>query len=173
MAVNFAAAPSLSAVAQHPHDPRTFRYPSQSSSSDSSDTATSASISPSSPQIAYNDRAPHPSRQLRAPKKPLYVPAVLRPTERPARSSPPKRDGIAPVDEPLTPPSSSGTNSQQLSPTDEDEDTVLRKFLGEGVVSGGVTRIVTDEWNENTMEDVTGSPTKDHWKVRFLGAGSL
>ena len=40
-----------------------------------------------------------------------------------------------------------------------------------GVVAFGddyktfLNRMVSDEWNEDMMEEVTGAPTKDHWKV--------
>lgn len=38
-------------------------------------------------------------------------------------------------------------------------------LLGDEYFKAGINRMVTDEWNEDMMEDVTGAPTRDHWKV--------
>lgn len=165
MAVNFAAAPTATNLAQPLYKPQYYGYPSQHQSPDSSDTASPTSFSPTSPQSSH---LANPLRQLRPPKKPLYVPAVLRPTERPSRNSPPSRSsGASSSNDLITPPSSSGSSPVQSVAVEEDEDTALRKFLGGGAVSSGVSRIVGDEWNEKKIEPVTGSPTKDHWKVRL------
>ena len=38
-------------------------------------------------------------------------------------------------------------------------------LLGDEYYKANMNRIVTDEWNDDLMEEVTGAPTKDHWKV--------
>ncbi|KAI9753521.1 MAG: hypothetical protein M4579_005118 [Chaenotheca gracillima] len=94
---------------------------------------------------------PNPSRQLRPPKIPLYVPAVLRPTERPSRPSS------------LTPPqslSSSADTARSLEALNGVSQHWTRdrpaNFVGPG-------RFIEDEWSYN-LGDVNGPPTRDHWK---------
>lgn len=94
----------------------------------------------SDPQHPYN---PNPAKQLRPLKSPLYVPAVLRPTQFPA----------AP---PATPPDSARTslnhledkNSSAIQNTDYDTYMTLIVQGHEGTEIG----------------DVTGPPTHDHWR---------
>lgn len=45
------------------------------------------------------------------------------------------------------------------------EEGVLRRMLGEEIARAGMARVVTDEWNDECLGDVTGLPTRDHWKV--------
>lgn len=103
-----------------------------------------SSTSPASPRMAelnypYN---PNPTKQLRPLKSPLYVPAVLRPTEH------------FPVISPATPPKStrgslenvdqkSGTHFQQ-----SDLDVYLSQI----------------HVDEEELGEVTGPPKQDHWK---------
>jgi hypothetical protein len=82
------------------------------------------------------------SKQLRTPRSPMYVPAVLRPTEKPARQSPPKRGG-------------------QPTVTDQEDTEEV-----EGDTSS-VRRVVTEEWNETRLGEVTGPPSRNHWKVSY------
>ena len=106
--------------------------------------------SPTSPRISWN-LPPHLQprvTQIRPPKSPLYVPAVLRPTEKPTRHSPPKNGQPTKYGS----PESLGDSSGQAQ-------------INEGPVPG-VTRIVTEEWNEEALGTVTGRPSRDHWKVR-------
>lgn len=43
-----------------------------------------------------------------------------------------------------------------------------RVVFDEEYFKANVNRVVTDEWNEMVMEcEVTGMPTRDHWKVSF------
>lgn len=43
-----------------------------------------------------------------------------------------------------------------------------RVVFDEEYFKANVNRVVTDEWNEVVMEcEVTGMPTRDHWKVSF------
>jgi hypothetical protein len=75
----------------------------------------------------------------------MYVPAVLRPTENPNKSSPPKRDGKLVVD---------GPEAEEEVP--EEGQSIL------------IRRVVTEEWNESRMEPVSGPPSKNHWKVSYF-----
>ena len=88
------------------------------------------------------------TKQLRSPRSPMYVPAVLRPTEKPARQSPPKQGAKTIVTD--------LENSQQ----DEGEPINVR-------------RVVTEEWNETRLGEVTGPPSRNHWKVSWLFSSSL
>ncbi|KAK4985079.1 Zn finger protein [Elasticomyces elasticus] len=92
------------------------------------------------------------AKHIGRPKQPLYVPAVLRPTEMPPRTMP------------LTPPRStnnsfdSASSARAISASHEQgallgADSVLR-----------VDRVVSDEWEDEALGDVTGLPTRNHWK---------
>lgn len=108
-----------------------------------------SSTSPRMPNPLLLHHLPLQSRQLRPPKSPLYVPAVLRPTERPVRQSP------------LTPPTSVHGSLDSL---DEAEAGMSRRSTGDG--KSGLGDIVEDEWMDGEdLGDVTGLPTKEHWKV--------
>jgi len=75
-----------------------------------------------------------------------------------------------------TPPLSAGTSfdSKHDSAIGGDETpfaatTGGRVVFDEEYFKANVNRVVTDEWNEMVMEcEVTGMPTRDHWKVSFL-----
>jgi len=71
-----------------------------------------------------------------------------------------------------TPPLSAGTSfdSKHDSAIGGDDTPVAggrgRLVFDEEYFKANVNRVVTDEWNEVVMEcEVTGMPTKDHWKV--------
>lgn len=111
------------------------------------------------------------TRQLRPPKSPLYIPAVLRPTERPSRYSTISEDPSSNATSPLTPPQSYGNSFDGIEAgilNFTGPDGIPRRFVGDDLIRCGVTRVVTDEWNEDLMEDVTGAPTQNHWKVRRI-----
>lgn len=139
------AAPSpLQSVDQRPRYIPQGQYTPPTSAS-----GTPLNTSPTSPRISWN-LPPHLQprvTQIRPPKSPLYVPAVLRPTEKPTRHSPPK-NGL----------STTYGSPESLS------DVTGQVQTNEGPVSG-VTRIVTEEWNEEALGAVTGRPSRDHWKV--------
>ena len=107
---------------------------------------TPANVSPTSPRNTSNLSALH--LHTRPPKSPLYVPAVLRPTEKPVRQSPPKN-----VDSGLDSADSSWSASG-------------RRATGDSLESG-ISRVVTEEWNEEVQGPVTGPPSRNHWKVRI------
>jgi hypothetical protein len=112
--------------------------------------ATPNNASPTSPRTAL---PPHiPSRQLRPPKSPLYVPAVLRPTDPPRRVT---------RQSPLTPPQSQNSSFDDL----ENARTLNRRSTGD---SGkfGLGAITEAEWSTEGLGKVTDLPTREHWKVR-------
>ncbi|EXJ87266.1 hypothetical protein A1O3_04225 [Capronia epimyces CBS 606.96] len=106
------------------------------------------SASPTSPRMhAYiQQNAPNPYKQLRPLKSPLYVPAVLRPTEHFSTPSP------------MTPPKSLHESLDNLRDP-------------EAQPAGHETEYPADlesfdpEWiQEEELGEVTGPPTKEHWK---------
>jgi hypothetical protein len=117
-----------------------------------STTTTPSNNSPTSPRLttAALHQLPLQSRQLRPPKGPLYVPAALRPTERPQKSSP------------ITPPRSVHGSLDSL---EESAEPVSRRSTMESKFSG-ISKVAEHEWMKNeSLGEVTGLPTRDHWKV--------
>ncbi|KAI9668651.1 MAG: hypothetical protein M1831_001090 [Alyxoria varia] len=163
MAAFYSAQPTLINT-KPPHFIPNTTYPVQQPSPDSSASSNGTS-STSSPSSTRNNLHSGHASQLRPLKAPIYTPAVLRPTDPPSRVGSPKKTKSktqfgAP---PLTPPSSTSHSCDE----EDDlvgEDGIVRRVLGHGPARSGIARIVTDEWNEDAMEDVTGGPTRDHWK---------
>lgn len=140
-------APSLSGptpIVGAPTSPQPYTSQAQFTPPSSSETVSGVQ-SPISPRASWNvpQHLQMPSRQIKQRQGPLYVPAVLRPTERPVRSSPPK-------------------GAQYGSPESFDEFSADRPA---GIVPH-LSRIVTEEWNEEVLGSVTGMPSRNHWKVR-------
>ncbi|KAL8689909.1 MAG: hypothetical protein Q9218_004528 [Villophora microphyllina] len=115
--------------------------------------------SPSSPDYPSNFSAlPLAGRQLRPPKSPMYIPAALRPTEKPHRASP------------LTPPRSLHGSTESLDRTHESRP-VSRRSTASARKRMGLKQVAEDE---NFMDDasvddenlppVEGMPTREHWK---------
>ena len=112
--------------------------------------------SPTSPRLQnyLPHQLPHQHRQLRPPKTPLYVPAVLRMTEPPVKHSPP------------TPPESKNGSLEGL-----DDDARLEALLSQDPGAKGqqskldlaLQREILAGREE--LGEVTGSPKKDHWRV--------
>ncbi|KLJ13012.1 hypothetical protein EMPG_12024 [Blastomyces silverae] len=119
-------------------------------------TITPANNSPTSPRLQNAQlRQLHlQSRQLRPPKSPLYVPAVLRPTERATKPSP------------LTPPRSIHGSLDSLDDQQpENAGPITRSSTFESVKSA-VSKRAEDEWlKDENLGEVTGSPTREHWKA--------
>lgn len=125
-----------------------YGHPSPTNSS----TTTPSNNSPTSPRLttASLHQLPLQSRQLRPPKGPLYVPAALRPTERPQKSSP------------ITPPRSAHGSLDSLN---EDVEPISRRSTMESK-SSGISKSAENEWMKTeSLGEVTGHPTRDHWKV--------
>lgn len=93
---------------------------------------------------------PLQARQTRPPAPSQYRPAVLRPTERPARHFP------------LTPPQSSSNSLDSMRGAEppmplsrqSTADSAIFDAMGEGRWLG-----------DHALGKVTGTPTRDHWKV--------
>ncbi|KAF2665537.1 hypothetical protein BT63DRAFT_459118 [Microthyrium microscopicum] len=108
--------------------------------------ATPKDQSPSSPRSTWANSSSisFAPKQIRSPRAPIYVPAVLRPTERPGRFSPPKKADNLGLD--------TAENAQ-----DEDDSAPATRPLA-------LRRMVTEEWVETSMGKVTGPPSRNHWK---------
>lgn len=116
-------------------------------------TNTPSNNSPTSPRMttASLHQLPLQSRQLRPLKGPLYVPAALRPTERPQKSSP------------ITPPRSVHGSLDSLN--EDSSEPISRRSTMESQ-SSGISQSAQHEWLKNEhLGVVTGLPTRTHWKV--------
>lgn len=120
-------------------------YTSQQPSPTDSAIPTPHNISPTSPRMDtyLKYQLPNQVRQLRPPKSPMYVPAALRPTERPGRQAP------------MTPPKSLHGSLDSL------EEAGF-----EGTMRGDGAPPLDLVFPEEDLGEVTGPPNKDHWKVR-------
>ncbi|RHZ53274.1 FYVE zinc finger domain-containing protein [Aspergillus thermomutatus] len=113
-------------------------------------TATPVNNSPTSPRLQH---LPLQCRQLRPLKGPLYVPAALRPTERPQKSSPP------------TPPRSVHGSLDSLN-DEEPSALVSRRSTMESNYSNTISKLAENEWMKTEhLGQVTGLPTREHWKA--------
>ncbi|KAL9583160.1 MAG: hypothetical protein Q9212_002865 [Teloschistes hypoglaucus] len=116
--------------------------------------------SPSSPEYPSNFSAlPLAGRQLRPPKSPMYIPAALRPTEKPHRAAP------------LTPPRSLHGSTESLERTIGSRP-VSRRSTASGRKRKGLQEVAEDDntpHNASVDDDedyppVEGMPTREHWK---------
>ncbi|KUL90281.1 hypothetical protein ZTR_01970 [Talaromyces verruculosus] len=153
-------------MATHALPAQTLTNPGQISiyghpSPTNSNTNTPANSSPTSPHLASATvLLPAQSRQIRPPKAPLYVPAVLRPTERPSRpqtsTAPTTRDPS-----PITPPRSVHGSLDSLN-----EDPAPVEYQANFQSRSTVSKVAEDAWKKGErLGEVTGVPTRDHWKA--------
>lgn len=93
------------------------------------------------------------TRQLRPPKVPLYVPAALRPTERPQKASPP------------TPPRSVHGSLDSWTDAETVESTTRRSSIQRA--ANALSSKITEEelMKHEPLAKVTGLPTRHHWKA--------
>jgi hypothetical protein len=125
---------------------------SQQTSPINSATGTPNNSSPTSPRTSMHlPYLPAHTRQLRPPKSPLYVPAVLRPTD------PPKRTARS---SPLTPPASRHNSFDPF----ENAVALSRRSTGESA-SSDLDSLLENENNADGLGQVTALPTRKHWKV--------
>lgn len=99
-----------------------------------------------------------PPKQIYAQRSCGYVPAALRPTEMPQRlrrPDTPPRSAHSSFESSSSSNASRGSKSLPVTPTDD-----INSFMAP---LSQVTRVVTDEWNEE-LGEVTGQPTRGHWK---------
>lgn len=110
---------------------------------------TPSNLSPASPHSSSMvSNFPLLTRQLRPPKSPMYIPAALRPTERPHRPSP------------LTPPRSVNNSTDSLS-RNEVEGPLSRRSTGDSLPIDGASPV------EDNLSAVQGLPTRSHWKPDY------
>ncbi|KAI9788489.1 MAG: hypothetical protein M1835_002236 [Candelina submexicana] len=152
------AATSQAPLYRTPPNSEIHLYNAQRMSPMNSASGTPAELSPTSPRdVPGLPYLPFQTRQLHHPKSPLYVPAVLRPTERPTKSP------LAP----LTPPRSVSSSFGSLH--SEDADGILsRRSTGDQPKKLG--RVVEDDRIDEGFGKVTGLPSREHWK-RVLHVG--
>ncbi|KAI4268338.1 MAG: hypothetical protein LQ337_007902 [Flavoplaca oasis] len=119
--------------------------------------------SPLSPNPPNFPSLPLSGRQLRPPKSPMYVPAALRPTERPHRTIP------------LTPPRSLHGSTDSLERTGFESRPVSRRSTASTRNRITLNQVAEDETlfnetNDDNEEDdtdlprVEGTPSRAHWK---------
>ncbi|KAL8722835.1 MAG: hypothetical protein Q9181_007409 [Wetmoreana brouardii] len=102
---------------------------------------------------------PLTGRQLRPPKSPMYIPAALRPTERPHRTGP------------LTPPRSLHGSTDSLEGVGESRPA-SRRSTASTSKKLGVRNVAEDENpldtgsvdDDENLPPVEGVPTREHWK---------
>ncbi|QDS77534.1 hypothetical protein FKW77_000925 [Venturia effusa] len=138
----FSAGPSM------PTDIRAPQYASQAAITPPSSESPS-NQSPVSPRSTFNIPAHlrmH-SAQIKPPKGPLYVPAVLRPTEKPTRCSPPKKNGFGSMDSGVNP---DGSNASL-----------------DAIGPGRINRLETELYNDEELQEVTGPPSRNGWKEDY------
>ncbi|MCJ1352886.1 MAG: hypothetical protein MMC33_002870 [Icmadophila ericetorum] len=110
---------------------------------------TPTNISPTSPRNTLDPNYPFATVQLRPPKSPMYVPAVLRPTERPPRPTP------------LTPPRSVHGSTESLEPQVKSSS---RTSTSDGKRQDVGQVVEIEDASISDLSSVTGPPTRDHWK---------
>ena len=152
--------PSHQYPQQPPQIPQQFppQYPSGLSPMDSTTQTpqTPVNLSPASPsQSSTFPNLPLANRQLRPPKSPMYVPAALRPTERPQRTTP------------LTPPRSVHGSTDSLENA-ENRPTSKRSTTTSTALESALGKLSEDEHSPPIptadLPEVTGPPTHKHWK---------
>ena len=116
-------------------------------------------------------------RQIRPPKSPMYIPAALRPTDRPQRASPltPPRslhgstDSLDKNADPTRPTSRRSTDpgrgkQQQQQQLDRVSEASSHEELATGVGSQATSKEPIDDMSDLTP--LTGDPpTRHHWKA--------
>jgi hypothetical protein len=151
LAMATALAQPPSALTQGLSESHHQRNNSQSSYSPPKTTASnSENVSPASPRSVWSlpSHLQLQSKQLRPPRSPMYVPAVLRPTEKPVRQSPPT-------------PGQTAFGSPESTRSSIDGSRVTEAQT----TRPALTRLLSAEWNQQVLDNVTGPPSRNHWKV--------
>ena len=137
----------------HPNNQLPLFGAQQVSPADSTMTSPN-NTSPTSPRphnyLQYH--IPGQIRQLRPMKSPLYVPAALRPTERPSKNRP------------LTPPRSlqGSLDSLEIRAADCTSNETRAAPLD---------LVIENNWlADENLGDVTGEPTRAHWKASIISS---
>ncbi|KAK0711347.1 hypothetical protein B0H67DRAFT_493847 [Lasiosphaeris hirsuta] len=138
-----------------PQAPIPTPYAPPAASAQYTTTTTTQQISPLS--TSGNASPTSPKNYLGRPIRPLYMPAVLRPTQFPSKAPPPRPKGEG---------------------EDESEERTLRpnsSFISLGGLSalgrlsrrstGDSGKCVDGKWNLDRFPKPTGTPTRRHWKA--------
>ncbi|MCJ1348262.1 hypothetical protein MMC31_006493 [Peltigera leucophlebia] len=110
---------------------------------------TPSNFSPSSPPPSMFPNFPLSTHQLRPPKSPLYIPAVLRPTERPRRPSP------------FTPPRSVNNSTDSLTRNEGGRPPTQRASVSDDELQ----RVASV--GDTCLNPVEGPPQRSHWKPDY------
>ncbi|MCJ1454580.1 hypothetical protein MMC28_004933 [Mycoblastus sanguinarius] len=153
---SFPAARPGQAYTTPPNSQGYQQYPNQFSPAMDPNPNTPLNLSPASPNNVYDfPGLPLATRQLRPPKSPMFLPAALRPTERPPRLSPP------------TPPRSVHGSTDSLE-NSEGARPASRRSTADNKKKGALGNVIEDEPLINIptedLGEVTGPPTRNHWK---------
>ncbi len=141
------APPQPKGYAQGAQQPHGYPQAAQQFSPLNSASGTPMDQSPSSPHNpSIFPNLPLATRQLRPPKSPMYIPAALRPTEKPTRPTP------------LTPPRSVYGSTDSLDSSDTGRPFSRRSTADSkhNSVAGSIA--------EDDLPQVAGQPTREHWK---------
>ena len=156
MATSFAQQPQALASPMLQH---TSQYPYFSNHRSNHSTGHFTPPSSTTPP-STNSSPTNVMRQAYQAKQCGYIPAALRPTEMPTpkqkRPMTPPRSAHSSVDSQVSRGSFLLSKSMPATPVDD-----MSSFMAP---YGAVTRVVTDEWNDD-FGNVTGMPTRNHWKV--------
>lgn len=109
---------------------------------------TPSNLSPSPPPSMFPN-FPLSTHQLRPPKSPLYIPAVLRPTERPRRPCP------------LTPPRSVNNSTDSLTRNEGERPPAQRVSTSDDELQ----RVTS--FKDSSLNPVEGPPQRSHWKPDY------
>ena len=139
------------------HPPQTHSIPTRPLP-EQQNTTPESSVSPTSPRLPnYFHPSMNQPKQLREHRRPLYVPAVLRPTEFP------------PPHGPMTPPKSLHGSLDSLESHGE-----ASKNAGTGTQFDPTSWAPGLNWmDDEDLGEVTGPPGKEHWKVRMRHTGPI
>ena len=140
---------SAQALQQQFTPPNSQGHPQAQQFTQRSSPSTSANATPSTQSPTSINNGPTPSqvplaqRQIRPPKSPMYIPAALRPTDRPPRASP------------LTPPRSLHGSTDSLDNNPDPTRPASRRST-----DPGKSRQALDRVSETSSHDETAHPTQ-------------
>ncbi|KAL9598543.1 MAG: hypothetical protein Q9219_004445 [cf. Caloplaca sp. 3 TL-2023] len=155
MATGFPPAAQAYTTPPNSHGVHSVHHGLQQFSPSDSAANTPINQSPVSPHNPFNfSGLPLTGRQLRPLKSPMYVPAALRPTERPHRPSP------------LTPPRSLHGSTDSLDRAGESRP-VSRRSTASSKTKGPLGKVNDSDTivdDDENFPPVEGMPTRQHWK---------
>ena len=103
-----------------------------------------------------------PGIRQQSRKAPLYVPAVLRRTEAPLRQQ--QQQQKSQRQQQVQQHNAASSISAQAD-FSQLQSHARNMSSATNVSQSTLSRLVSDEWNDETLGDVTGPPSRNHWKV--------